>query len=109
MFISPALEELTEASPGPANNQQRPVSPSTYKPPMDESDSRQGFSSSSSSNRAGGSSEVDNFQRELARQLAGVDEQTFQKVKEAIQTVSNQRQDSTHEQSLLQVLFTARV
>lgn len=104
MFISPALEELTEAPPGPANKQQRPVSPSSYNPAMDESDSRQGFSS-----RAGGSSEVDNFQRELARQLAGVDEQTFQKVKEAIQTVSNQRQDSTHEQSLLQVLFTARV
>ncbi len=72
---------------------------------MDEYDSRTG----PDSNRSASSSELDTFQRDLARQLAGVDEQTFQKVKQAIQTVLNQRQESTHQQSLIEVCHTLMV
>ncbi len=106
MFISPALEELIEPSSGTASGEPRPLPSSIHDPPsMDEYDSRNGPDST----RSASSSELDSFQRDLARQLAGVDEQTFQKVKQAIQTVLNQRQESTHQQSLIEVCHTLMV
>ncbi len=106
MFISPALEELIEPSSGTASGEPRPLPSSEHDPPsMDEYDSRTG----PDSYRSGSSSELDTFQRDLARQLAGVDEQTFHKVKQAIQTVLNQRQESTHQQSLIEVCHTMMV
>ncbi len=106
MFISPALEELIEPSSGTASGKRRPLPLSIHDPPsMDEYDSRTG----PDSNRSASSSELDSFQRDVARQLAGVDEQTFQKVKQAIQTVLNQRQESTHQQSLIEVCHTLMV
>ena len=106
MFISPALEELIEPSSGTASGERRPLPSSIHDPPsMDEYDSRTG----PDSNRSASSSEIDTFQRDLARHLAGVDEQTFQKVKQAIQTVLNQRQESTHQQSLIEVCHTLMV
>ncbi len=99
MFISPAFEELTEPSASTASGQQRSLPSSVHDPPpMDEYES-----SGSGSNRAGGSPDLEVFQRELARQLAGVDQQTFQRVKQAIQTVVAQRQDATDLQSIIQV------
>lgn len=98
MFISPALEELTESSPDAASGEKRQLPSSVHSLP-----SMYGTGSSSSNNRPEGSTDLDGFQRELARQLAGVDQQTFQKVKQAIQTVVEQRQDSTNLQSLIQV------
>ena len=106
MFISPALEELIEPSTGTTSGEPRPLPSSIHDPPsMDEYDSRTG----PDSYRSATSSELDTFQRDLARQLAGVDEQTFQKVKQAIQTVLNQRQESTHQQSLIEVCHTLMV
>lgn len=106
MFISPALEELIEPSSGTASGEPRPLPSSIHDPPsMDEYDSCSG----PDSYRSASSSELDTFQRDLARQLAGVDEQTFQKVKQAIQTVLSQRQESTHQQSLIEVCHTLMV
>lgn len=48
-------------------------------------------------------SEIDVYQHDLKRQLVGVDQQTFQRVKQAIQTVVQQQQGSTSLNGLLQV------
>ncbi|DBA82618.1 hypothetical protein WJX77_011919 [Trebouxia sp. C0004] len=99
MFLSPALGELIEPSSDTASGEPRPLPSSIHDPPsMDEYDSRTG----PDGHRSASPSELDAYQRDLARQLAGVDEQTFQRVKQAIQTVLNQRQESTHQQSLIE-------
>ena len=49
-------------------------------------------------------SSVENFQRDLAQQLAGVDQQTFQEVKHAIQSALNSHGQQADPASVIQVI-----
>ena len=99
MFISPALEELTEFEGASGNDGSPAVPSSVHDPPSVEGD----YPNSTADMTAKGSSNVDSFHRDLTRQLVGVDQQTFKKVKQAIQSALDSKSDSTDPSSVIQV------
>ena len=56
-----------------------------------------------SEQRGRGTSKLDSYQRELARQLSSVDQRTFHEVKQAVQSVVQQQSGSSSLQNLIQV------
>ena len=56
---------------------------------------------------AKGSSDVDGFNRDLTRQLVGVDQHTFQRVKQAIQLALDAQNDCTDPARVIQVTQSA--
>ena len=96
MFISPALEELTDNS---GMSGQRPVPSSVHDPPSVEDSAVD----SPSFGRANRSQDIESFQQELSRQLTGVDQQKFQQVKQAIQSAVQNYGDSADLHSVIQV------
>ena len=100
MFISPALEELTGASTDPANSQHNSLPSAVHDPPaMNEDMDVPGFGRKQSST----SRELESFQSDLERQLVGVTEQTFDNVKQAVQTAVEHCQDTANVRTLVQV------
>ena len=89
MFISPALEELTDSVPeqGASVHDQLSVQHSAAGIPS----------------VAGMSQQIESFEQELSRQLTGIDQQKFQHVKQAIQSVVNNYGDSADLKSVIQV------
>ena len=106
MFISPALEELTGSEPVSQadRSQSRAVPSSVHHPPSVEGeypDSAERMTAKGS----GSGSDFESFQRDLARQLVGVDQQTFQNVKQAIQSALNSQGGSADPSSVIQVTY----
>ena len=104
MFISPALEELTETESASDRSQPRAVPSSVHDPPSVEGefpDSTKRMTAKGS----GSSSDYESFQRDLARQLVGVDQQTFQKVKQAVQSALTSQGGSADPSSVIQVTY----
>lgn len=87
MFISPALEELTDNS---SMSDQR-ARPSAEHDRLN------------ATNDASRSHEIDTYQQELSRQLAGVDQPKFLQVKQAIQSAVQNYGDSADLSSVIQV------
>lgn len=102
MFISPALEELTETRRVSITDEPAPFPSALHGTPSVDGDSRADMT-------AKNSSDMDGFHRDLTRQLVGVDQQTFQKVKQAIQSALNSQRDSTDPSSVIQVIERKRL
>ena len=96
MFISPALEELTENEEASNTDTLCSVPSSVHDSPSLQGKYPAGMA-------AKGSSDIDGFQRDLTRQLVGVDQQTFQRVKQAIQSALNSQNASSDPSSVIQV------
>lgn len=96
MFISPALEELTDSVPEQS---------ASVHDQLSVQDSAAGTPSV-----AGMSQQIESFEQELSRQLStGIDQQKFQHVKQAIQSVVNNYGDSADLKSVIQVQPLNRV
>lgn len=93
MFISPALEELSEPEQVSGTDTLRAVPSSAHDPlsvvkfPADMT----------------GSSDMDGFKRDLTRQLVGVDQKTFERVKQAIRSALDSPSASADPSSVIQV------
>lgn len=96
MFISPALEELSEPGNASGTDTLRPVPSSVHDPPSVEVQYPADMT-------ATGSSDMDGFKRDLTRQLVGVDQQTFERVKQAIRSALSSQAASADPSSVLQV------
>lgn len=96
MFISPALEELTETEQPSGTNTLRAVSSSVHGPPSGQGEHTADMT-------AKGSSDFDGFKRDLTRQLVSVDQQTFQRVKQAIRSALDSQSASSDPSSVIQV------
>ena len=99
MFISPALEELTEAEDLSGTDTLRVVPASVHDPPSVQGEYPADMT-------AKGSSDVDGFKRDLTRQLVGVDQQTLQKVKQAIRSALDSQNASSDPSRVIQVEHT---
>ena len=93
MFISPALEELSEYGNASGTDTLRAVPSSVHDPPSVEVEYP----------AATGSSDMDGFKRDLTRQLVGVDQQTFERVKQAIRSALSSQAASADPLSVIQV------
>ena len=100
MFISPALEELTETEELSGTDTLRAVPSSVHDPP-----SVQGEYPADMTTK--GLSDIDGFKRDLTRQLVGVDQQTFQRVKQAIRSALDSQNASSDPSSVIQVEHNA--
>lgn len=95
MFISPALEELTNNSD---TSGQKAVPSSVHDPA-----SVHMAGSPSPAGGAGRSQDIDSFQQELAAQLASIDQPKLLQVKQAIQSAVQNYGDSADVKSVVQV------
>lgn len=96
MFISPALEELTGTEEASDTDTLRAVPSSGHDPPSAKGEYPAGMA-------AKGSSDIDSFKRDLTRQLVGVDQQTFQRVKQAILSALDSQSASSDASGVIQV------
>ena len=96
MFISPALEELTESEPPLGTDGFRAVPSFVHDPPSVQGESPADMTAKSSC-------DIDGLKRDLTRQLVGADQQTFQRVKQAIRSALDSQNASSDPSSTIQV------